>query len=234
MPLLVSVARWILVVAALSAGFIAEAAALPKRSLGEQPLPTAETTAAYKAATQQDDFKASTGPRNDVFTHKVSDLTLLQTNEQYINIALVEDKADAEAQAQEAKTNMGMSGNSGDDEVEVEWKQDGEGEEVEEANEDWVAPVMSRFAFLARRPFHPARLHKVLKRGQLDGVIRSNGVIWVATHPEDGIVWNQVCAGYVRACACACACACTYTRTRTRTRTRACACACARASRMFR
>ena len=64
---------------------------------------------------------------------------------------------------------------------------------MEEANEDWVAPVMSRFAFLARRPFHPARLHKVLKRGQLDGVIRSNGIIWVATHPEDGIVWNQVC-----------------------------------------
>ena len=92
----------------------------------------------------------------------------------------------------------GDDGDEGDeydeyDEVEVEWKQDGEGEEVEEANEDWVAPVMSRFAFLARRPFHPARLHKVLKRGQLDGVIRSNGIIWVATHPEDGIVWNQVC-----------------------------------------
>ena len=101
------------------------------------------------------------------------------------------NEGDGQDEGDEGEGDGGDEGDE-DDEVEVEWKQDGEGEEVEEANEDWVAPVVSRFAFLARRPFHPARLHKLLKRGQLDGVIRSNGVIWVATHPEDGIVWNQV------------------------------------------
>ena len=29
------------------------------------------------------------------------------------------------------------------------------------------------------------------RRGQLEGVIRSQGIIWVATHPEDRILWNQ-------------------------------------------
>ena len=56
----------------------------------------------------------------------------------------------------------------------------------------WQAPVISRFTFFARRPFHPGRLHKVLKRGGLDGVIRSKGPIWVASHPEDSILWSQV------------------------------------------
>ena len=55
-----------------------------------------------------------------------------------------------------------------------------------------MAPVSSRFAFLARRPFHPGRLHKLLKRGRLDGIVRSSGLIWVATHPEDAIMWHQV------------------------------------------
>ena len=62
----------------------------------------------------------------------------------------------------------------------------------EESDEEWVAPVMSRFSFRARRPFHPARLHKLLKRGRLDGVIRSSGVIWIATQPHSAIAWHQV------------------------------------------
>ena len=79
-------------------------------------------------------------------------------------------------------------------EKEEEWG--GEGEEGgEEADDEWTAPVLGRFTFLARRPFHPARLHKLLKRGRLEGVIRSRGRIWVATHPEDAILWNQVSKG---------------------------------------
>ena len=38
----------------------------------------------------------------------------------------------------------------------------------------------------------PARLHKLFRRGGLDGVVRSRGLIWVASHPEDAIKWNQV------------------------------------------
>jgi G3E family GTPase len=101
----------------------------------------------------------------------------------------VEDE-DQEGEAEE-DTASACACDAGDEHDEGDENDEGE-LEVEEANEDWVVPVMSRFAFLARRPFHPARLHKLLKRGQLDGVIRSTGIIWVATHPEDRILWNQV------------------------------------------
>ena len=70
--------------------------------------------------------------------------------------------------------------------------EESEKEEEDEEEDGWEAPVMSTFAFLAARPFHPGRLHKLLKRGGLDGVIRSKGLIWVATHPEDSIKWSQV------------------------------------------
>ena len=47
----------------------------------------------------------------------------------------------------------------------------GEGEEGEEEGEEgWQAPVMCRFAFLARRPFHPGRLRTLLNSGGSDGV----------------------------------------------------------------
>jgi len=62
----------------------------------------------------------------------------------------------------------------------------------DESDEHWTAPVMSTFTFMARRPFHPGRLHKLLKRGPPDGVIRSQGLIWIASHPEDNIMWIQV------------------------------------------
>ena len=65
-------------------------------------------------------------------------------------------------------------------------------EDGEEADEEWVAPQMSRFTFCARRPFHPARLHRLLKRQRLEGVIRSSGIAWVATHPKESILWDQV------------------------------------------
>ena len=55
-----------------------------------------------------------------------------------------------------------------------------------------MAPVMSRFSFLARRPFHPARLHKLLMCGRLEGVIRSGGLVWVASNAKESLTWHQV------------------------------------------
>ncbi|MFD1509080.1 GTP-binding protein [Lacimonas salitolerans] len=42
---------------------------------------------------------------------------------------------------------------------------------------------VSHFTYRARRPFDPARLHKVLN-GPLPGVIRAKGHFWVATRPD--------------------------------------------------
>ena len=70
-------------------------------------------------------------------------------------------------------------------------EEDGNGGE-EEGEDDWVLPELCHFAFLARRPFHPGRLHKLLNRGGRPGVLRSKGSIWIASHPEDSILWSQV------------------------------------------
>ena len=51
---------------------------------------------------------------------------------------------------------------------------------------------MTSFAFLSRRPFHPARLDALLEGGLPGGVIRSAGPIWVANNAKEALTWNQV------------------------------------------
>ena len=69
----------------------------------------------------------------------------------------------------------------------------GEEEEGEEEEEGWEFPELCRFTFFARRPFHPGRLHKLLTRdGSLEGVLRSKGTVWIASCPEDALLWSQV------------------------------------------
>ena len=115
-----------------------------------------------------------------------------------------EDEEEVDDEEEEAECEDESVNDVDDDDDDDDSEGDEEGEDGdEEANADgasgctdgeegWEAPVMSRFTFFARRPFHPARLHKLLKRGGLDGVIRSKGTIWIATHPEDAIIWSQV------------------------------------------
>eukprot|EP00050_Salpingoeca_kvevrii_P006985 m.293053 g.293053 ORF g.293053 m.293053 type:complete len:432 (-) comp12723_c0_seq1:2543-3838(-) len=55
----------------------------------------------------------------------------------------------------------------------------------------------SAYVFQARRPFHPRRLHNFLEKcrsndSPLSSVIRSQGVVWLATRPADFLEWFQV------------------------------------------
>ena len=71
-------------------------------------------------------------------------------------------------QLEEGEEEEGEEGEEEGEEGEEEGEEGEEGEE--EGEEGWQAPVMCRFAFLARRPFHPGRLRTLLNSGGSDGV----------------------------------------------------------------
>lgn len=50
---------------------------------------------------------------------------------------------------------------------------------------------VSSFVFRARKPFHPARLSDFVQSELMDAVLRSKGTLWLATRPEDTILWSQ-------------------------------------------
>ena len=50
--------------------------------------------------------------------------------------------------------------------------------------------------FSARRPFHPRRLHAAIDL-LLEGVIRTKGRVWLATHPDD-VMWVESAGGGLR------------------------------------
>jgi G3E family GTPase len=49
---------------------------------------------------------------------------------------------------------------------------------------------ISNFVYQRRRPFHPARFHKLLET-EWPGVIRSKGLFWLATRPDFAGFWSQ-------------------------------------------
>ena len=109
-----------------------------------------------------------------------------------------EGDADEGGDEDEAKDAEDMDAEDEVEEDEDEGKEDedpnvGEEEEGEEDEEGWEFPELCRFTFFARRPFHPGRLHKLLTRdGSLEGVLRSKGTVWIASCPEDALLWSQV------------------------------------------
>lgn len=50
---------------------------------------------------------------------------------------------------------------------------------------------ISSFVYRSRRPFHPERLGHYLQHNWYNGIIRSKGVFWLASRPNDALNWSQ-------------------------------------------
>jgi len=61
------------------------------------------------------------------------------------------------------------------------------GQEVSEADEYGFGS----FVFRARRPFHPARLSDLLESETFDPVVRSKGLVWLASRSDRAGEWSQ-------------------------------------------
>jgi G3E family GTPase len=57
---------------------------------------------------------------------------------------------------------------------------------------------ISSFVFRDKRPFHPIRFWDYLNKGWPQTVIRSKGLFWIASRPDDALNWSQA-GGSLRA-----------------------------------
>lgn len=77
-------------------------------------------------------------------------------------------------------------------------------EEWAEENQNWLTVArgaevsesdtygFSSFVFQARKPFHPTRLMALVQDDAFDAVVRSKGVVWLATRQEEACEWSHV------------------------------------------
>ena len=67
---------------------------------------------------------------------------------------------------------------------------------IEELNKEEHTPEseeygISSFVYITKKPFDPIRFWKFLQRGFPTSVIRSKGLFWLASRPDQAMVWGQ-------------------------------------------
>ncbi|MCU0384838.1 MAG: GTP-binding protein [Flavihumibacter sp.] len=67
------------------------------------------------------------------------------------------------------------------------WKEERENEHTPETEEYGI----SSFVFTAKAPFHPERFWTFLNDQWPINIIRSKGVFWIASRPDEALNWNQ-------------------------------------------